>query len=67
MKKKTVGIITILKVNNYGAELQSYATQRIMNLMGYDAEIIDYLYYRNSGHIKEKCSMPFYPYPVKIA
>ena len=65
MKKKTVGIITILKVNNYGAELQSYATQRIMNLMGYDAEIIDYLYYRNSGHIKEKCSMPFYPYPVK--
>ena len=65
MKKKTVGIITILKVNNYGAELQSYATQRIMNLMGYDAEIIDYLYYRNLSHIKEKCSMPFYPYPVK--
>lgn len=65
MKKKDVGIITILRVNNYGAELQAYATQRIMNLMGYNAEIIDYLYYHNLGHIKEKCSMPFYPYPLK--
>lgn len=59
MKKKTVGIITILKVNNYGAELQSYATQRIMNLMGYDAEIIDYLYYRNLSHIKENVQCRF--------
>ncbi len=65
MMKKRVGIITILRVNNYGAELQAYATQRIMNLMGYDAEIIDYLYYRNREHIREHCSMPFYPYPLK--
>lgn len=65
MKKKTVGIITILKVNNYGAELQAYATQKIMNLLGYDAEIIDYLYYRNLGHIKEKSSLHFYPYPLR--
>lgn len=62
---KKVGIITILKVNNYGAELQAYATQKIMNRIGYDAEIIDYLYYRNIKHIKERCSLPFYPYPLK--
>ena len=35
-----IGIITILKVNNYGAELQAYATQAVLNRMGYDAEII---------------------------
>ena len=42
---KNIGIITILKVNNYGAELQAYATQKVLQLMGYDAEIIDYLFY----------------------
>lgn len=42
-----IGIITILKVNNYGAELQAYATQATLNKMGYDAEIIDYLFYKN--------------------
>lgn len=62
---KKVGIITILKVNNYGAELQAYATQKVMNLMGYDAEIIDYIYYRNLRHRKERCSYPFFPYPLK--
>lgn len=65
MEKKKVGIITIVKVNNYGAELQAYATQRKLNLMGYDAEIIDYLYYRNPSHIAEAESRPFYPYPLK--
>ena len=46
-KRKTVGIITILKVNNYGAELQAFALQRKLQLMGYDSEIIDYLFYKN--------------------
>ena len=45
-----IGIITILKVNNYGAELQAYATQAVLNRMGYDAEIIDYLFYKNPKH-----------------
>ena len=62
---KRIGIITIVKVNNYGAELQAYATQRAMQKMGYEAELIDYLFYNNRGHIKEKCSMPFYHYPLK--
>lgn len=47
-----IGIITILKVNNYGAELQAYALQRVLNLLGYDAEIIDYLFYKNPQHKK---------------
>lgn len=42
-----IGIITILKCNNFGAELQAYATQRKLQQMGYDAEIIDYLYYKH--------------------
>ena len=45
-----IGIITILKVNNYGAELQAYATQAVLNRMGYEAEIIDYLFYKNPKH-----------------
>lgn len=63
--KKKVGIITILKVNNYGAELQSYALQRKLNLMGYDAEIIDYLYYKHPKHKREALSKPFYHYSLK--
>lgn len=63
--RKRVGILTIAKVDNYGAELQAYATQRKFNLMGYDAEIIDYIYYRNPEHIREAESRPFYPYPLK--
>ncbi len=55
---KKVGIITILKVNNYGAELQAYATQKVLQLMGYDAEIIDYLFYKNSHHKRTKMSAP---------
>lgn len=38
--KKRVGIITICKVNNYGAELQAFATQKIIKQCGYDAEIV---------------------------
>ena len=33
--------------------------------MGYDAEIINYVFYKHKKHKKEKCSMPFYPYPLK--
>lgn len=62
---KRVGIITILKVNNYGAELQAYATQKAFQLLGYDAEIIDYLFYKNPDHKSERCSQPFYSYPLK--
>lgn len=60
-----IGIITILKCNNYGAELQAFALQKKLTLMGYDAEIIDYLFYKNPKHIKERISSPFYKFPLK--
>ncbi len=71
-----IGIITILKVNNYGAELQAFALQKKIELLGFNAEIIDYLYYKNKKHRKEKISRPFvkiglikslkeYFYPIK--
>ena len=55
---KRIGIITILKVNNYGAELQAFATQKILQMMGYDAEIIDYLFYKNPRHKRTRLSAP---------
>lgn len=39
---KKVGIITFHWATNYGAVLQSFATQRWLFLHGYDVEIIDY-------------------------
>lgn len=60
-----IGIITILKVNNYGAELQAYATQAILNKLGYTAEIIDYLFYKNPNHQREKKSEPSFKLSLK--
>lgn len=60
-----IGIITILKVNNYGAELQAYATQKALQLMGYDAEIIDYLFYKNPLHKRTKMSAPMAKMSIK--
>ena len=62
---KEIGIITILKTNNYGAELQAYATQAILNKLGYKAEIIDYLFYKNPGHKKTKASKPSFNHGLK--
>jgi hypothetical protein len=41
-KNKTVGIITIHFVYNYGAMLQAYALNRYINEIGYKCEVIDY-------------------------
>lgn len=62
---KKVGIITIVRVNNYGAELQAYATQEALRKQGYDAEIIDYLFYKNKGHKRTKASRPTFKMPFK--
>lgn len=62
---KKIGIITMFNVNNYGTELQAYAAPEAMRLMGYDAENINYLYYKTKGHVSEKVSKPFYSYPLK--
>lgn len=60
-----IGIITILKVDNYGADLQAYATQAILNKMGYDAEIIDYLFYKHHHHKKTSLSRPVFKMSLK--
>lgn len=36
-----IGIVTYVRTDNYGAELQGYALQKKLNLMGYDAEVIN--------------------------
>lgn len=62
---KKIGIITILKCNNFGAELQAYATQKKLNLMGYDAEIIDMLYYKHPAFKSTGRSKPFVKQTLK--
>ncbi|MBD5210324.1 MAG: polysaccharide pyruvyl transferase family protein [Bacteroidales bacterium] len=41
---KKVGIITMHRVFNMGSVLQAYATQECVKALGFDAEIIDYVY-----------------------
>lgn len=60
-----VGIITIVNVNNYGAELQAFATFRKLQLMGYNAEIINYLYYKDWRYIDSKMSRSFNSMSIK--
>lgn len=60
-----IGIITILKVNNYGAELQAYALQAVIKKLGHEAEIIDYLFYKNKGHKKTWHSKPLFKFGFK--
>lgn len=36
-----IGIVTFVKCDNYGAELQAFALQHKLNAWGYDAEVID--------------------------
>lgn len=47
-----IGIITIQKCDNFGADLQAYALGVKLRMMGYDAENIDYLFYKHSRHLK---------------
>ena len=60
-----IGIITIVKVNNYGAELQAFALQKELELLGYDSEIIDYLYYKNWRFKDTRLSSPFVLMDIK--
>ena len=55
---KKIGIITIERCDNFGAELQAYALGAKLRGMGYDAENIDYLFYKNCRHVKGKGEKP---------
>ncbi|MFP9099572.1 polysaccharide pyruvyl transferase family protein [Flavobacterium sp. RHBU_24] len=60
---KKIGVITILNVNNYGAELQAFALHHKLKLMGYDNEVINYLYYKNPMYVAEAKSAPLIKAP----
>lgn len=47
--KKTVGLLTMHRVVNFGSVLQAYATQVAIEKLGYDCELINYKY-PNSIH-----------------
>ena len=53
-----IGIVTIFKANNYGAELQAFALQKKLELMGYDAELVDYPFYKHVSHRRSRLSAP---------
>lgn len=42
-----IDVITMHAVKNYGSVLQTYATQNVLNKMGYDVEIINYIRPKN--------------------
>jgi polysaccharide pyruvyl transferase WcaK-like protein len=49
----TIGITTIHRICNYGSALQTYALQRSISKLGYDCEVIDYIY-PNSFHLNAR-------------
>ena len=56
-----IGIITIQKCDNFGADLQAYALQKKLQSLGYEAENIDYLFYKNPRHQKGVGESPVLP------
>ena len=46
-----VAVITLHYIRNYGSVLQTYATQKKLELMGHKVHIIDYIREK-----KERCS-----------
>ena len=64
-KVKKIGIITIEHIGNYGAELQCYATQKVLQSFGFDAEVIDYCYYKDYRYKDSKMSEPFVSMTLK--
>lgn len=41
---KTVGILTMHRVLNYGSALQAWATQEVIKRLGYEVKVIDYIF-----------------------
>jgi hypothetical protein len=60
-----IGIITIFKANNYGAELQAFALQNKLELMGHESELIDYPFYKHPTHVTCRQSKPLFDIGLK--
>ena len=67
---KTVGIITIHKINNYGSVFQAYALQRACEDLGYQTEIIDYNFpnefHSCNKYVEASSSQPNEPKWIKL-
>lgn len=59
-----IGIITIQKCDNFGADLQAYALGAKLRSLGYDAENIDYLFYKHPRHQGGKGEKPIFKLSV---
>ena len=66
---KSIGIITIHKINNYGSVLQAYALQKVCEDLGYKVEIIDYdfpnNFHRNNKYANISDAQPNEPKLIK--
>lgn len=51
--KKTIGLLTMHRVNNFGSVLQAFALQKVIEKLGYDCVLIDYQY-PNNIHPEDK-------------
>lgn len=60
----TIGIITIQKCDNFGADLQAYALGAELRSLGYDAENINYLFYKNPRHKGSRVEKPVLPISI---
>ena len=54
---KKVAVITLHTVSNYGSCLQTYATQSLIEKLGYEAEIIDY--WRSNNQLERQVGRAF--------
>lgn len=57
---KSVGLITMHRVANHGSVLQSLATQKVIEQLGYNCIIIDYAY-PTDNHLK-RMGLDWYPH-----
>lgn len=57
IQMRSIGIITIHKIYNYGSVLQAYALQFICEKLGYKTEIIDYKF-PNEYHLNNRFTTP---------
>lgn len=57
MEKKTVGVVTMHRVINYGSFLQAYATQKSIEKLGHLCEIVDYVF-PNEWHYENGLRKP---------
>lgn len=67
---KSLGIITIHKINNYGSVFQAYALQKVCEDLGYKTEIIDYTFpnefHRDNQYVTINDSQPNEPRWIKL-